>query len=221
MSVPPRARTALASTPDLVIESEETVWQGRFPLQVVEFRQRRFDGGMSATRRWEVLRRGRAAAVLPYDPVRDLVVVIEQFRLPAYAAGLPPVMTELAAGLVDGTDSPEATIRREAVEEMGLELGAMERIGDFLLTPGGCDELCTLFAGRVDLGGVQIGADGLMGVHGLASENEDIRVRALPSAVVIEQALAGAYPNSVATLGLLWFAARRAWLRAKWLEVAA
>ena len=221
MSGPLRTRPVLASTPDVVIESEETVWQGRFALQVVGFRQRRFDGAMSGVRRWELLRRGRAAAVLPYDPVRDLVVVIEQFRLPAYAAGLPPVMTELAAGLVDGDDTPEATIRREAVEEMGLELGAMERIGDFLLTPGGCDELCTLFAGRVDLAGVDIGADGLMGTHGLASEQEDIRVRALPAAHVIGQAVAGAYPNSVASLGLLWFAARREWLRAKWLEASA
>ena len=143
------------------------------------------------------------------------MVVIEQFRLPDYAAGLPPVMTELAAGLIDGTDTPEATIRRESVEEMGLQLHEMERIGAFLLTPGGCDELCTLFAGRVRLG--DIGPDGLLGAGGLASEQEDIRVRALPAAQVIERALAGAYPNSVASIGLLWFAARRDWLRARWL----
>jgi ADP-ribose pyrophosphatase len=199
----------------VVIEADETVWNGRFPVQLVRFRQRRFDGTMSGPRSWELLRRGKAAAVLPYDPVADLVVVIEQFRLPAFAAGLPPVMVELAAGLIDGDDTPEATIRREAVEEMGLELHELERIGDFLLTPGGCDELCTLFAGRVRLGA--IGPDGLLGIGGLASEQEDIRVRALPAAHVIEQALAGAYPNSVATLGLLWFAARRDWLRARWL----
>ena len=206
----------LASSPDIVIDTQETVWNGRFALQKGAFRQRRFDGTMSGQRTWELLRRGTAAAVLPYDPVADMVVTIEQFRLPAYAAGLPPVMVELAAGLTDGTELPEATIRREAVEEMGLELGAMERIGDFLLTPGGCDELCTLFAGRVTLG--EVGPDGLLGAaHGLASEQEDIRVRALPAAHVIEQALAGAYPNSVATIGLLWFAARRDWLRERWL----
>ena len=221
MSVTPRAWPALVSTTDVVIESVETVWQRRFALEVVGFRQRRFDGAMSGLRSWELLRRGTAAAVLPYDPVRDLVVVIEQFRLPAFAAGLSGVMTELAAGLVDGTETPEATIRREAIEEMGLKLGAMERIGDFLLTPGGCDELCTIFAGRVDLDGVVMGADGLLGVHGLASEQEDIRVRALPAALVIEQALAGAFANSVATIGLLWFAARREWLRTRWLEADA
>ena len=204
----------LASTPDILIDREETVWNGRFALQRIGFRNRRFDGTLSGPREWELLRRGTAAAVLPYDPVADLVVVIEQFRLPAYAAGLPPVMVELAAGLIDGSETPEATIRRESVEEMGLELGEVERIGDFLLTPGGCDELCTLFAGRVRIG--EVGPDGLLGVRGLASEQEDIRVRALPAAQVIEQALAGAYPNSVATIGLLWFAARRDWLRERW-----
>jgi ADP-ribose pyrophosphatase len=163
-----------------------------------------------------LLRRGRAAAILPYDPVRDMVVTIEQFRLPAYAAGLDGVMVELAAGLVDGADTPEATIRREAVEEMGLDVGRLHRIGDFLLTPGGCDELCTLFAGEVSLG--EVAADGVIGIAGLASEQEDIRVRALPASLVIERALAGLYPNSVCTIGLLWFAARRDWLRGEWLK---
>ena len=210
-----RPATDLPASPDVIVESAETVWDGRFPVQLVRFRQRRFDGTMSGPRSWELLRRGTAAAVLPYDPVADMVVVIEQFRLPAFAAGLPGVMVELAAGLTDGAETAEATIRRESVEEMGLELHEMELIGQFLLTPGGCDELCTLFAGRVRLG--TPGPGGLLGVRGLASEQEDIRVRALPAAHVIEQALAGAYPNSVATLGLLWFAAKREWLRARWL----
>jgi ADP-ribose pyrophosphatase len=148
--------------------------------------------------------------------VSDRVVVIEQFRLPAYAAGLDPVMVELAAGLVDPTETPESTILRESREEMGLEVGSLLKIGDFLLTPGGCDELCTLFAGRVTLG--EVGADGYVGMGGLAREQEDIRVRALPAAEVIEKAIAGAYPNSVATIGLLWFAARRTWLRETWLK---
>ncbi len=215
MTPPRQPATGFPTSPDVALDAVETVWSGRFPLQTVQFRQRRFDGRMSGPRSWELLRRGTAAAVLPYDPATDRVVVIEQFRLAAFAAGLPPVMTELAAGLVDGADTAEATIRREAVEEMGIELHELERIGDFLLTPGGCDELCTLFAGRVRIG--EIGPDGLLGTAGLASEQEDIRVRALPAAHVIEQVLAGAYPNSVASIGLMWFAARRDWLRARWL----
>jgi ADP-ribose pyrophosphatase len=209
--------TDIPACDGVVICSDETVWRGRFPLQVVKFRQRRFDGAMSAVRTWELWRRGAAAAVLPYDPVTDQVVVIEQFRLPALAAGFDPVLVELAAGLADGAEAPEDVVRREAVEEMGLPVERLQRIGDFLLTPGGCDEHCTIFAGRVRLGDVP--ADGLIGHGGLAAENEDIRVRALPASVAIEAAIAGAYPNSVATIGLLWLAARRDWLRARWSDV--
>jgi ADP-ribose pyrophosphatase len=207
------ASSELPVSPDVVVEDVQTPWNGRFPLQVITFRQRRFDGTMSGVRRWEMWRRGRAAAVLPYDPQTDRVVLIEQFRLPAFAAGLDPVLVEVAAGLQDGDESPEQTIRRESVEEMGLEIGALERIGGFLLTPGGCDEFCTLFAGRVRLGDT---GDGLLGSGGLASEHEDIRVRAVPADEAIARAVAGEYPNSVATIALLWLGLKRAWLRAAW-----
>ncbi len=204
----------LVSSDDIRIDSIEVPWRGRFTLEVVRFRQRRFDGSFSGERIWELWRRGAAAAVLPYDPVSDQVVVIEQFRLPALAAGLDPVMVELCAGLADGAESAETVARREAVEEMGLELGRLERIGNFLLTPGGSDENCTLFAGEVRV--PETSADGLLGHFGLASEHEDIRVRALPAPLAIERAIEGAYPNSVCAIGLLWLAARRDWLRAKW-----
>ncbi len=205
---------ALPAHDGLIIDDVTTVWNGRFPLQRVAFRNRRFDGAMSAQRVWELWRRGAAAAVLPYDPVRDRVVIIEQFRLPALAAGLEPVMVELPAGLAESGEAAEAIVRREAREEMGLSIGRVHRIGAFLLTPGGADEECTLFAGEVSApaGGV----DGLIGYAGLASEAEDIRVRAVDASAAIEAALAGRYPNSVTAIGLLWLAARRDWLRREW-----
>jgi ADP-ribose pyrophosphatase len=206
VEIPPHA--------DTQIESVDTVWKGRFPLQVVKFRHRRFDGAMSGLRTWELWRRGNAAAVLPYDPVSDSVVVIEQFRLPAQAAGLSPVLVELAAGLAGEDEPPEQVIRREAHEEMGLHVARLEKIGDFLLTPGGCDENCSLYAGEVRL--TEVPANGLLGTHGLDSEHEDIRVRVLPASVAIERAVAGRYPNSVAAIGLLWLGHRREWLRTLW-----
>jgi ADP-ribose pyrophosphatase len=78
----------LPGHPDVEIESEQRVWNGRFPLDVVRFRHRRFDGCPSELRTWELWRRGRAAALLPYDPDTDAVVLMEQFRLPALAAGI-------------------------------------------------------------------------------------------------------------------------------------
>lgn len=196
------------------IVSERRVWSGRFALDVVKFRQRRFDGAMSGERTWELFRRGRAAALLPYDPWSDTVVLIEQFRLPVMAAGLDPITVEIPAGLCDEGEDAEATVRREAVEEMGLSADLIAPIGDFVLTPGGSDERCTMFVGRVRAPAAA--ADGLAGAGGLASEHEDIRVRVWPADRAIAQAVEGRFPNSVTTIALLWLAARREGLRAQW-----
>ena len=209
-----RTFPTLPPHPDVEICSERRVWNGRFPLDVVRFRHRRFDNAQSGQKTWEVWRRGRAAAVLPYDPVADVVVLIEQFRLPALAAGLDPVMVELPAGLCDDGEAPEATARRETVEEMGLEVGTLQRIGGFMLSPGGADELCELYVGRVHA--PQADADGIAGHAGMAAEHEDIRVRVWPASRAIEAVLAGGIDNSVAAIGLLWLAVRHAALREEW-----
>lgn len=200
--------------PDLQICDSETVWNGRFPLERVRFRNRRFDGAMSGMRTWELWRRGRAAALLPYDPATDTVVLIEQFRLPALAAGMDPVMTELPAGLCDGDETPEATIRREAMEEVGIAPARLHHVGDFLLTPGGSDENCAVYVGEVAAPAAT--ADGIIGVGGLRAEDEDIRARLWPLADAVAAALDGRIANSVAAIALLWMASRRDWLRGTW-----
>ncbi len=206
----------IPSHPDVQIVSSETAWKGRFSVELVKFRQRRFDGAMSGLRSWELLCRGRAAAVLPYDPVTDQVALIEQFRLPALVAGLQPVMVEIPAGLCDGAEDPAATATREAQEETGLAVDLLELMGDFLLTPGASDERCTMFAGRFRA--QDAGPDGIVGQGGLAAEQEDIRVRLHPAADAIEAATAGRYPNSVTAIALLWLAVKRDWLRANWAD---
>ena len=200
--------------PDTMIESDDTVWDGRFPLQRIRFRHRRFDGRMSGLRTWELWRRGRAAALLPYDPRADAVVLIEQFRLPALAAGIDPVLVEVPAGLCDPGESAEATLRREAEEEMGLAPRRLVPIGDFLLTAGGSDEHVALHAGEVTAPDAD--AAGLAGTAGLAAEEEDIRVRVWPAEAAIEAAIAGRSANAVTTIALLWLGLRRDRLREEW-----
>ena len=205
---------ALPPHPGVAIDALETVWDGRFPLQRVTFRQRRFRGGFSGKRVWELWRRGRAGAVLPYDPAADAVVLIEQFRLPALAAGVEPVMVEVPAGLCAGDEAPEATIRREAREEAGLSLGRVTPVGRYLLSPGGADECVHLYIGEITAPAAD--GDGVAGIAGLAAEEEDIRVRVWPATRAIETALAGGFANVVTALALLFLAARRAELRQTW-----
>jgi ADP-ribose pyrophosphatase len=204
----------LGSSEDLIVDHEETAWRGRFRLDLVTFRQRRFDGAWSRPRTWELWVRGRAAALLAYDPVKDVVVLVDQCRLPAYAAGFDPVMAEVPAGLCDGDETPEATIRREAHEEAGLEIRHLQRIGTFLLSPGASDESVTLFAGHIDA--PQADAEGIVGYGGLAAEGEDIRIRVRPANEAIAEALSGRISNATTAIALLWLAARREALRAEW-----
>jgi ADP-ribose pyrophosphatase len=209
-----RSFPPVQETPGIELCSQQRVWTGRFPLDVVRFRHRRFDGATSGVKTWEVWRCGRAAAVLPYDPAADVVVLIEQFRLPALVAGLDPVLVELPAGLCDDGEAPETTARREMMEEMGLAVGTLQRIGGFLLTPGGADEVCELYASRVQA--PPASADGVAGHAGMADEHEDIRVRVWPAERAIDAALSGRLTNSVATIGLLWLASQRDALRKEW-----
>ena len=211
----PRTTLPIPPHPDVVIESDRRVWAGRFPLDVVQFRHRRFDGTMSETRTWELWRRGHASALLPYDPVADAVVLIEQFRFPALAAGVDPVLVELPAGLCEDNEGPAETIRRELREEMGLSADRTERIGGYMLTAGGADEYCHLYAGRITVPPAD--GEGIAGHHGEISENEDIRVRVWSADEAIEAAFAGCFTNSITALGLFWLASKRDWLRQKWM----
>ena len=212
--MPPRIPRPILASPDVEIDSMDRPWSGRFAVDLIRFRHRRFDGTMSELRTWELWRRGRAVGLLPYDPISDQVVLIEQFRLPAFAAGIDPVMTEVPAGLLEDGEDPEQAMHREMAEEMRLTATNLEKIGSYILTAGGSDEMLDLFIGRVTA--PPHDGDGIAGTAGLAAEHEDIRTRVWPAQKAIDQALSGGFPNSVTTIALLWLAAKHTDLRAKW-----
>ncbi len=87
--------------PDVEILDAETGFARHLQVDIVRFRHRRFAGGWSGERVFDVVRRGAAAAVLLYDPERDSVVLIEQFRIAALYAGRSPWLIEAVAGLID------------------------------------------------------------------------------------------------------------------------
>lgn len=128
----------------------------------------RADGTVQRLRR-EAYDHGHAAAVLPYDAARDTVVLVRQFRFAAHIAGGPDVLTEVVAGLLDD-DSPEACIRREAMEEAGVTLSDVVPAFTIFVSPGSITEKIHCFVGAY--AGPVAGASGL----GLAHEGEDIEV---------------------------------------------
>lgn len=210
MNARPAKAPEIGPYPGLDVREDRLAWEGRFPLQLVRFTHARFDGGRSAEMVWELWRRGRSVAVLPYDPWGDRLCLIEQFRLPAHAAGLDPVMVECVAGLLEDGEEPEAAARRETQEEAGLVPDLMESLGQTMLAQGGCDELMELFCGRVRLPET----DGAL--HGLAAEGEDIRLRVLGADEAFHLLDRGGIRNATAALCLWWLRHHRHRLRREW-----
>ena len=211
MSARPPKAPPIPPFPGLEIREDEVVWAGRFPLQRVRFTYERFDGTRSAELTWELWRRTGGVAMLPYDPWSDRLVLIEQFRLPVHAAGLPPIHTECVAGLLEPREEPEAAARRESMEEAGLAPDLVEHIGQYMLMQGGCDELMRLYCGRVRL--PETGSDA---THGLAHEGEDIRVLLMPAEEAFARLEINAIQNATCALTLFWLRHHRARLRDQW-----
>jgi ADP-ribose pyrophosphatase len=201
--------------PDALIDSQSRAYAGRYPVDVITFRNRRFDGQFSAPRTWQILRRGQAVAMLPYDPITDTITLIEQFRFPALVANLDPVLIELPAGLLEPDEDPDAAMRRELQEEMALATDRMEKIGTYILSAGGSDETCVVYAGRVTAPVTD--PDGYArGTFGLAEEQEDIRVRVYKAKDAMDLAFQGRITNAIAAIALYWFAAQHDRLRREW-----
>ncbi|MFC3226704.1 NUDIX domain-containing protein [Marinibaculum pumilum] len=193
------------------ILENELVFDGFMQLARMRVRHERFDGGLTAPLEREVLLRRPAVAVLPYDPVRDRVALIEQFRIGAFADGGHAWLHETVAGFIDPGESALESARREAVEEAGVILGARaEKICEYYPTPGGCSERVEIWCAEATLEG------GSGEVHGVAEEGEDIRVNLLAVEDAFAMLLDGRANSSPILISLLWLRLERARLRATW-----
>jgi len=189
---------------------ERTVaFQGYFRVAQYRFRHTLYQGGLSGEVKREVFERGQAAAVLPYDPVRDEVVLIRQFRAGSYVAGRHPWGWETVAGIIEDGETPEDVARREAVEEAAVTITDLLPMGSVVLSPGACSETCTSFLGRTDMKGVG-------GIFGLESENEDILVKAVPFLEARAMLDRNECDNAVAVMALQWLALHRDEVRNRW-----
>jgi ADP-ribose pyrophosphatase len=191
------------------IIEKTTPFQGYFRVDRYTLRHRRHDGGWTAPMTREIFERGHAVSVLLYDPDRDEVGLIEQFRPGALAAGWAPWLVEVVAGIIDDGDDPEATAIREAQEEAGVAISQLVRVCKYLVTPGGSTESMEIYCARVD-------SASLGGIHGLDEENEDIRVFSVPTDEAIGWIETGKVANSCAIIALQWLALNRQKLKALW-----
>jgi nudix-type nucleoside diphosphatase (YffH/AdpP family) len=150
----------------ILIRSVEVLSDDWAILKKYTFDYRRRDGGLERQVRQTY---GHGAVILPYDPERGTVLLVRQFRLPAFVSGHPEPLIEACAGLLD-RDDPETCIRREAEEELGYRLRNTEPVFHVFMSPGSVTERLMFFIARYSPDD-RIGQGG-----GDAHEGEDIEV---------------------------------------------
>lgn len=185
--------------------ANETLYRGFFSLQRYRLRFEYFDGSWSEPIEREIFERGHAVAVLPYDPERGEVVLIEQFRPGALDAPTGPWLAEIVAGMIEPGESAEDVARRESDEEAGLAIDELYPLTRYWVSPGGTTESIYLFLARVDTSRIACDVDGLVdGQFGLDHEHEDIRVRVVPIDQAVADVEGGRIVAAAPVIALLW-----------------
>ncbi len=195
---------------DIKIIEKDLSFQGYFRINTYYVKHRKFDGGWTEVFSREIFERGHAVAILPYDPIRDEIVLIEQFRAGALAANrINPWLIEIAAGIIDKGDTAEQAAYRELREETGCTVKNLTFCSDYLTTPGGSSETICLYIGEVD-------ARDADGIHGLDDEHEDIRVFKVSREKALEMVDQGQVDNAVTMLAILWLDRHREKIISDW-----
>lgn len=194
---------------DVEIIARETLYRGFFSLNLYRFRHRLFNGDMSPEIKREIFERGHAAVLLPYDPVRDEVVLLEQLRIAAVDTSSSPWLLEMVAGMIETGESVEDVCRREAQEEAGVTVGRCKPVLSYLASPGGTSERLSIMVGEVD-------ATTAEGIHGLEEEHEDIRVHVVSREQAYRWVEEGAIDNAASVIALQWLALHHESLRKEW-----
>ena len=197
------------SAKDVQILGKKTLYQGFFKMVKYAFKHKLFEGGWSDVVEREVFERGHAIAVLPYDPVLDEFVMIEQFRIGALPTSSSPWLLEVVAGIIDEGETPEDVCCREAKEEAGLDIIKLHKALSYLASPGGTTERLHIYVGLVD-------ASNAEGVHGLEYESEDILVHRVPTSVAFDWINQGKIDNSATLIALQWFAMNKQQVLENW-----
>ena len=182
---------------DVELTKRDRKYDGFFKVDAYKLKHELFAGHTSDEFVRELFERGEAAAVLLYDPIRNKVVLVEQFRIGALEDEVSPWLLELVAGIVEEGESPEEVASREAQEEAGCEVSDLEHITSYWVSPGGTSEKIHLYCAHID-------SEGLGGIHGLADENEDILVHVVSCEEAFEAVACGRINNAATIIALQW-----------------
>ncbi len=192
---------------DVIVRQHTRAYIDYFGMEEIEVQHRLHDGAMSPVLHRTALMQGSAVVILPYDPVRDSVLLIEQFRPPVFLIDDPaPWVWEPVAGMIDPGETPEQAAHREAMEEAGIALTRLDYAGGAYSSTGSSTEFVHLYVALCDLSSpVENG--------GVATEGEDIRCAVLPYADFIDRVDRHGYKNLQLLALAHWLARHRERLR--------
>ena len=185
------------TTQDVEILDKKRVYEGVFRIDRYQCRHRLFKGGWTDVLTRELFERGHAVGVLLFDPHRDKVVLIEEFRIGALHHHATPWLIEIVAGVMNPGESPEEVALRESIEESGLAPTELMPILNYLVSPGGTTEKVWLFCGKVD-------SSKAGGIFGLPAEHEDIRVHVFNTVDAYQAVEEGTVVNAMTIIALQW-----------------
>ncbi len=207
-AVAPTALRRATAAGDIVQHARRLPYAQFFAVEEYDLAWRKFDGTFSAPTTRAAFVSGDAVTVLPYDPKRDLVLVVEQIRAGPMARGDGQSwQIEAIAGRVDPFETPEQAARREAVEEAGLTLTELIPVAQYYPSPGAKTEFLYSYVALTSL------PDGCAGVFGLAEEAEDIRGHLISFDQLMALVVSGEVANAPLILTALWLQRERARLR--------
>ena len=207
-SVAPTTLRRQARPDDVRVSAFRQPYGAYFAIEEYDLDHLRFDGGRSDVVTRAVFISGDAVAVLPYDPRRDVVLLVEQFRAGPFARGDgQPWSLEAIAGRIDPGESPPEAAHRETSEETGVSLSELIPLGGYYPSPGAKAEFLYVFLELADL------PDDTAGLGGAQDEGEDIRAHVIGFRHLMDLLDSGEVENGPLVVTALQLARRRDALR--------
>ena len=180
------------------IINKKNIYNGFFKMNEVTLKYRKYNGNWSNIIKRELFGGAQVSAVLPYDPKKKEIVLIQQFRPGTISKNTDNYLNEIVAGIIDPGESAETAARRECLEETGCEVKKLTSIQNYFPAPGSSESYYHLFLGEIST----FSGERIMG---LKTENEDIFVKSYKVEDVKKMLNNGSILNGLTLIAIQWF----------------
>ena len=180
------------------VTNKKNLYDGFFKMNEVSLKYKKYDGSWSNEIKRELFGGAQVSAVLPYDPIKKEIVLIQQFRPGTISRNTNNYLKEIVAGIIDPGESPEIAAKRECLEETGYKIKKLTSIQGYYPAPGSSESFYHLFLGEVD-------SKNGRKIMGLDTENEDILVESYNINQVKKMMQNGELINGLSLIAIQWF----------------